>query len=1156
MSFLLKNNPAERIFTADQALKALHISRIESETVLVICKDKKTAEDLFEDLIFFSTNSYKLEQFPSWELLPYESLSAPNYLCGQRIAILNLLQSKNKFRIITSIDAIVQKIIPQKILEGFCFEVQVGQNYPRQQLIEKFLQAGFQSSSAVEDIGDLCMRGGVIDFYPALHTNPIRLKFIGEKLSNIISFDVESQRSFAEKTFQSFKILPTRECFYPAKISQELLQNLKTIAHDLEVPPSEVEKIICAIEQKNSLPGIENIQAFIWQELSSFLTYLPKDLKIVIDQQIAVEQNLDSYWELIEERYAKARAAHELVPQTWQVFTPAKELLDQINQYPRLYFDSVSLLENPSESRSSLNLNHSQINFKIKSKAGTGQAFLGLKKQINLWRAQGYAVAFVISSQTRAERLQKILLDYEIFAAINNFCGLDWIERKVEHPVTILIGHISSGFEFPSEKIIFVAEAELFGEKAYRRKTSSKKSLRRILSSLGQLKESDHIVHIDYGIGIYRGLKHKIIENAGYDFLLLEYAEKSLLYLPVENIGKIQKFVAAEGKLPSLDKLGSTRWARTKAKVRQSVVELAGDLIKLYATRSVVQGWRFEPYGAEDDRFADGFVFEETPDQLAAIKDTLKDMASDKPMDRLICGDVGFGKTEVALRAAFKCIQHGRQVAVLVPTTILVEQHKLNFQERFRDYPVRVEAVSRFYSNKINKENLAALKDGTIDIIIGTHKLIQKNVEFKDLGLLIIDEEHRFGVKQKETLKQMRKKIDVLTLTATPIPRTLQISLLSIRDLSVINTPPHDRRSVRTYVATHSDTIIRDAIMRELQRNGQCFYLHNKVSNIDVVCAKLKEVVPEARFDFAHGQMDENEIEQKMRQFIAGEIDVLVSTTIIESGLDIPNANTIIINRADAFGLAQLYQLRGRVGRSTRQAYAYLLIPDVKKIGAEAQKRISVLQSLDDLGVGFNLAIRDLEIRGAGNLLGKDQSGSVAAVGLELYNRILKEAVQHLKGNELDLEESIDPELKLGVSAFIPEDYIPDVSERLITYQRLASANNSDEIDQLQWEISDRFGDMCVEVVNMIELMRFRALLRQFGVVRAEFGNFKLLLSFSPKAKINLDKVLKLCKNNPEVYKFSKNLSLSCTFEFANLNSPADIYHRVEGLLRGIAQTD
>ncbi|MCB0311539.1 MAG: transcription-repair coupling factor, partial [Bdellovibrionales bacterium] len=575
--------------------------------------------------------------------------------------------------------------------------------------------------------------------------------------------------------------------------------------------------------------------------------------------------------------------------------------------------------------------------------------------------------------------------------------------------------------------------------------------------------------------------------------------------------------------------LGSTRWARTKKKVRESVVSLAGELIKLYAARSVANGYAFEHFNSEDEAFADGFPYDETADQLSAIEETLADMTKQTPMDRLVCGDVGFGKTEVALRAAFKSVQESRQVAVLVPTTVLVEQHYRTFLNRFIGYPIRVGAVSRFYKPAENKATLEQVANGQIDIVIGTHRLLSKDVNFKNLGVLIIDEEHRFGVKQKERLKQMRTSVDVLTLTATPIPRTLHMSMLGVRDISLISTPPTDRRVIKTYITNRDDTLIRDAILREIRRGGQVFFLHNRVQNIDIVTAGLCELVPEARFQFGHGQMSEKELEKIMLDFVDRKFDILVSTTIIESGLDIPNANTILIDRADTFGLAQLYQLRGRVGRSDRQAFCYLLIPNSRSLNVEAEKRLQALQSLDDLGLGFNLAMRDLEIRGAGNLLGKEQSGNVIAVGFDLYTKILKEAVLNLSGKELDLEQTIDPEVKIPINAYLPEPYIPDVSERLVLYQRLSTLSSSEEADKIRVEMEDRFGPLSSEAMNLLGIMRIRSLLKHFGVVRFEATGSKYVLSFSQRASVDPQKIIELVQKEPARYSFSKSYVLSVT---------------------------
>jgi transcription-repair coupling factor (superfamily II helicase) len=806
-----------------------------------------------------------------------------------------------------------------------------------------------------------------------------------------------------------------------------------------------------------------------------------------------------------------------------------------------------------------------ELSTRMKTQVGSGSAFAPLKTFLNKWRQAGYSIALTVGSTSRAQRLQSILLDIGTDAPVLTTSGIDWARATRRAGVAIIVGHIANGFRLPTERISFLAENEIFGERSYRSGKAPRVSAKKLLSTLALLRENDYLVHIDYGVGVYRGLKHLTVDGVLGDFLHIEYSD-STLYLPAHQIGKIQKFVGAEGQQPIVDKLSSTRWARTKQKVRDSIVTLAGDLIRLYASRSVSKGWRFEPYGAEDERFADTFPYDETPDQRKAIEETINDLAREKPMDRLVCGDVGFGKTEVAIRAAFKCTQHARQVALLVPTTILVEQHKRNFIERFSGYPVKIGAVSRFYPAHENQKTLEQVASGELDIVIGTHRLLQHDVQFKDLGLLLIDEEHRFGVKQKERLRSYRANVDVLTLTATPIPRTLHMSLLNIRDISLIQTAPVDRRVVQTYVAERDDALIRDSILREIRRGGQAFYIHNRVQNIGLLAQRLSELVPEARFEFAHGQMTESTLERIMKRFVDREIDVLVATTIIESGLDVPNANTIIIDRADQFGLAQLYQLRGRVGRGKRQAYAYLIVPHLKTLSGEAHERLKVLQSLDTLGAGFNLAIRDLEIRGAGNLLGKEQSGSVLSVGFDMYCRILQEAVADLRGNEPLLEDTIDPEIRIiGVDAFIPETYVPDIGERLVLYQRLSNLRSDEEAFDIQSELEDRFGPYAIEVDNLMLIMRYRSLLRRHGIVKADVTPARASLSFSPiallrdghkpTANTRVDGLLalKLVEGAPANYRFGKGNTLSIIFDKSSEMTLPKVYSLTAQTLERIA---
>lgn len=1145
------NTQAQRVTGISGSAKGWFTASLLSDSprILVITKDKTAAHSLKNDTEFFLPSTFRALLFPSWDVLPFEMLSPQVDISALRLNTLLEIPQAKSFILISDVAALLQRVLPLELLHYISFNVSVNDISQPDDLALKLFRAGYRAVTLVEEVGEYAKRGGVVDFFPPSSVQPLRATFLGNKIESLKVFDIDSQRSITEQN--ALKVAAVRE--FPSFDRQaqqivslpEAIERIKNRALELETPAREVAKIIDALSHDEMLPGMEQFIATIFPKLPTVFDYLPTDTTIVIDDQIDIDHEIDDFLSLVDQRYSTFCAEHRLIAAKDALFLEQKNFNALIERKNRVYLDRVNILELDDApaipARKVRSISNLELSTRLRSQVGSGKALAPLIETIEKWRAEQFKIIFVVGSSQRAERLHKILLEYDLFAEVSDKSPSEWLVGITPFPIAILSGQLTHGFQLVDQKIAFISEREVFSDRS-QRKNKASRSVKKFLSSLAQLADGDFIVHIDYGVGRYRGLMQRSIEGVAHDFIGLEYAGSSRLYLPVENIGKIQKYRAEEGKAPKLDKLGSTRWVKAKAKVRESVVTLAGDLIKLYATRKSVSGWRFEPYGSEDERFADGFAFDETPDQLSAIKDTLQDMTTPKPMDRLVCGDAGFGKTEVALRAAFKCIQHARQVALLVPTTILVEQHKLVFKERFLGYPVEVGAVSRFYKPAQNKETLSKLASGEIDIIIGTHKLLQSDVQIKDLGLLIIDEEHRFGVKDKERLKSMRKNVDVLTLTATPIPRTLHMALLGIRDISIISTPPHDRRTIRTYVASYDDSIVRDAILRELQRGGQCFYVHNKVMNIAAITDRLSALVPQAKFAYAHGQMSENELEEVMLNFIEKKIDVLVCTTIVESGLDIPNANTVIVNNAHTFGLAQLYQLRGRVGRSNKQAYAYLLTPEPAKLGLDARKRLSVLQDLDELGLGFNLATKDLEIRGAGNLLGKNQSGHVQSVGIDLYNRILKDAILNLKGEEQDLADIVDPELKLNISAFIPERYIPDVSERLLLYQRLAAILSDAEAYELSEEIEDRFGSAPQEVSALLEIMKFRGLLRRSGIERAETVGTKLLLTFHPKAPVEANKILTLVRSNADTMRFSGNQTITIEMNAFTICDVSELY--------------
>jgi transcription-repair coupling factor (superfamily II helicase) len=727
----------------------------------------------------------------------------------------------------------------------------------------------------------------------------------------------------------------------------------------------------------------------------------------------------------------------------------------------------------------------------------------------------GRRVCAVCRNKSQAERLMSLLAPYGLHFQRSE--GFPDSNADPSKPF-VCLGQVTNGFVWPAERLALVSEDEIFGVRHIRRAKPETKARSRLLD-LYELKQGDLIVHTDHGIGRYEGLQKLSVNGVRNDFLALAYHGGDKLYLPVDRMGMVQKYRGAEGHTPALDKLGGTSWERAKARVKRSAEKMAGELLKLYAQRRVESGFAFSAVDGYFRDFEAGFAYEETPDQLKVIDEMLADMQQPVPMDRLVCGDVGYGKTEVALRASFLAVNNGKQAAVLVPTTILAEQHYATFRSRFQRYPVNIACLSRFRSRKEQTAIIAGLKAGSVDIVVGTHRLLQKDIAFKDLGLLVLDEEQRFGVRHKEKLKNLRSTVDVLALTATPIPRTLHMSLMGVRDISLIQTPPEYRKSIITYICEFDPDVVAEAIRRELRRQGQVYFVHNIVHSIDQIARKLQELVPEVRLDVAHGQMAENDLERVMYRFLNREVDLLVCTTIIESGLDIPSANTIIVNRADCFGLAQMYQLRGRVGRADEQAYAYLLIPDESLLTADARKRLKVLMEHSDLGSGFRIAMNDLEIRGGGTILGASQSGHIAAVGYDMFLKLMEDAVAELKGETV--VQPLDPEINIPLSAYFTESYIPDIDQRMMLYRRLARMTDVPEIGEMRSELADRFGPLPDEASQLLFKIMLKILARNAGISRVDVKQQKLVLYFADGRPKNSEAVVKMVLDDPERFELS-----------------------------------
>ena len=1119
--------------------------------VLLVTPDEARARALKCDLSAITWDK-DVWEFPHRASLPFEMVNRDLESAAYRNWCLNRILSEEPGIFIISATALLQSFLPIPWYHRFSRTIQAGDSMDRESIVAVLEEYGYLETANVQEVGEYAIRGGKIDLYPAAAKNPIRVEFLANTVNGIGFFCPVTQRS-VEGNLSSLEIFPVREFLtwnellhFSEKSEHELTQCFKDFAHRREVPPRESIEVLKALQQEITLPGIELYQHILPLRWGSWLDI---DIPTILIDEVDIIQEIELFHEIMNERESRLKEQHYLIPNSKQLFAEPEKITQHLLSHALASVSQTSQKKTTAASAEKIaSYALSELRIRQTKVKRLEHPFQPLRDKIREWRNKNYRLAFLIGSEHRSRRLQRILNDFDIEVPIRtDLSAHTWAYEFQRLPIVILSGNLSSGVLLPDEALVFISERDLFGEASHIASTPSV-SMRKLLNSLSQLTPGDYIVHIDYGIGRYRGFTQRDVKQGRVDLLEIEYAD-STLFLPMTNIAKVQRYSGVDGTPPQIDRLSSKRWNKTKAKVRASVELLAGELVDLYAKRKLAKGWRFDPAGAQDEEFADGFPFTETSDQLKAIEETLLDMSSEQPMDRLICGDVGFGKTEVALRAAFKATQHSKQVAILCPTTILAEQHFKTFNSRLAEFPVNIGIVSRFYSSKQNQNTLEQLSSGQLDIIIGTHKLLQRDVTFHDLGLLIIDEEHRFGVRQKEKLKQMKGDIDVLTLTATPIPRTLHMSLLQIRDISIISSPPVNRKTIRTFVTPDDDNTIRDALLREMQRGGQAFFLHNRVQSIQIVTERLQQLLPDARIVFAHGQMSESQLEDIMRRFLQHEIDILVATTIIESGIDIPNANTIIIHRANTFGLAQLYQIRGRVGRSTRQAYCYFLTPTKKRLSGEAQERLAALQSLDELGHGFQLAIRDLEIRGAGELLGRQQSGSVISVGFELYTKILDEAVHHLTGEALSHEFLVEPEVKIELDAFLPPEYIPDIQERMVIYQRLTALRSNDDANGMRDELQDRFGPLSTPTEQLIDIMTFRGQLKPYGVARCEIGDETFSCAFAPSAPISIKKALELVRSNSKKFKLGKNDSFTVHEPTLRKGSLAQTFDRVFELL-------
>jgi len=1092
----------------------LNISRI-IESIdrvgLMLAPDVQTAVHWEQEVRFYSKNKFPIINFPDQETLPYDVFSPLPELISQRLLSLHKLSQLDKGLVIVPVSTLLQRLPPKVYIEENILKLKVHQNFNIQNFRQQLERTGYLCVSQVFSHGEFAVRGSLLDIFPMGSEQPYRIDLFDDEIDSIRTFDPESQRS--QDKIDSIQLLSARE--FPTDESAITLfrKNYRnTFAGDPQ------NSLIYRDVSEGILPGgIDYYLSLFFDQTATLFDFIPDSSLIFYPENY--NQISDDFYNQVEERFEQRRHNTErpiLKPEV--IYQKTDELINNCKAYPSVMSSNTKISARKKGYASYFNFDNKtlpDLNFHAKAldPASSLKTFL---HDIDT------RILFTVESAGRREMLISTLQKHGIKAVLHD----DWQAfLSSSEKYSLCITPIEEGLWLDSEKIVVIPEALLLGEKVRqeRRRRKVKIDADQVVRNLTELTIGTPVVHEEHGIGRYLGLQSLNVGEADTEFLMLEYAKGDKLYVPVGSLHLISRYTGASEDKAPLHSLGSGQWEKAKRKAIEKVRDVAAELLDIYARRATHTGYRFKLDEDEYEKFSSTFTFEETPDQGTAIEAVIQDMTDSKPMDRVVCGDVGFGKTEVAMRATFVAAMGGKQVAVIAPTTLLAQQHLENFADRFADWPIKADGLSRFKTAKQTTEILKSLKSGNIDVIIGTHKILSPDIDFKNLGLVIIDEEHRFGVRQKEQLKSLRAEVDVLTLTATPIPRTLNMAMSGMRDLSIIATPPAGRNSIQTFVSEWNDTLIFEACEREIKRGGQVYFLHNEVSTIANMSKKLAELIPHARVEFAHGQMRETELESIMHDFYHNRFNLLVCTTIIESGIDIPTANTIIMDRADKLGLAQLHQLRGRVGRSHHQAYAYLLTPPAKSMTSNAVKRLEAIEAMEDLGAGFTLATHDLEIRGAGELLGDEQSGQINEIGFTLYTELLNRAVAALKsGKQPQLDRPLDhgTEIDLQIPAILPENYLPDVHNRLVMYKRIASCNNDTELKDLQVEMIDRFGLLPKPAKNLFEITELKLIVHPLGIKKIEAGPQGGRVLFEAEPKIDPMNIINLIQKKPKVFQF------------------------------------
>ena len=1081
---------------------------------LIVAENDLKAKAFYEDFRLYDP---EVLYYPARDLIFYQADIHGNLLTRQRIQVLRALLEREEVTIVTSIDSCLDCLVPLAVWKEKVIKIRNDSEIDLDRMKRHLVELGYEWAAQVEVPGQFSIRGGIMDVFSLTEDNPWRIELWGDEVDSIRSFDAESQRSI--ENLEEITIYPATEVVLDKEtirqgikaIEKEAQKSQKKFRDEMKTEEGARVRQIAAelkdqLEEMEHIAGAESFVRYFYKKTESLLEYLPENTLVVIDEPNRLTEHAKTTEEEFRESMIHRLEKGYLLPGQMEVIRNHQEVVHRFHQMHTL---SLSTME-PRGNAWNFTM---EMQLTVKSVNPYNNSFEMLVKDLLRWKKSGYRMLLLSPSRTRAARLAKDLQDQELSA----FYSEDPEELIQPGQIKVTWGRVSRGFEYPMVKYVVISETDIFGKEKKKKRKKSQYSGKQI-QSFSELSVGDFVVHENHGLGVYRGIEKMEVDGVVKDYIKIEYAGKSNLYILATQLDVLQKYAGSDAaKIPKLNKLGGQEWKKTKTKVRGAVKNIAKDLVALYAARQQEAGFRYGPDTVWQREFEEMFPFEETEDQLQAIEAAKQDMESPKIMDRLICGDVGYGKTEIAIRVAFKAIQEGKQVVYLVPTTILAQQHYNTFVQRMKDFPVRVDLLCRFRTASQQKKTIEDLKKGLVDILIGTHRVLSKDVQFKDLGLLIIDEEQRFGVTHKEKIKQMKQNIDVLTLTATPIPRTLHMSLIGIRDMSVLEEAPQDRTPIQTYVMEYNDEMVREAISRELARGGQVYYVYNRVNNIEEITNQIRKLVPEASVAFAHGQMSERELEKIMYGFINGEIDVLVSTTIIETGLDISNANTMIIHDADQMGLSQLYQLRGRVGRSNRTAYAFLMYRRNKMLKEIAEKRLHAIREFTELGSGIKIAMRDLELRGAGNLLGAEQHGHMEAVGYDLYCKMLNEAVQEAKGIEVQEDfETID----LQINAYIPEKYIPNEYQKLDIYKRIAAIENREEYEDMMEELLDRFGEPPKMVQNLLAVASLKAMAHRIYLTEVKQLDDSLKLTMYERAKIDTAKIPEILNQYPEELQF------------------------------------